>query len=833
MKIEISNKLNQCWNFVGEWMECAIWKDRHRVEVILPGDHDIEIESSSIFTGQASGYILYVSDDKETFLIIVLKQGQLWATATRTLFEVRSFFDSFSPYDSSEFHRAEGCYWAAGASPKLVVFGPDMSVLSPQELEECSQADYAKTGPKEETVSEESGPASSRRKTRSVKITVKNNFNEPFLFDGDWLEGGEWRVRPKVIEPNGGITTLELDEGFAGSVSGCCWFVSKLSKQHYLSMSFGNKPMSAFSFSAWGGQAPFDLPKAKSSSSLSSEMLTWKIESSGSSSRLRVAVEIPSFLTKYDPREFSATPRTPPPAEASTESRAIVAVADESSQNMDSMVTDLMNSTRPKNALVGLGSGLKYIGGGIVAGTAALVSAPVIGAKEEGGIGLLKGVAKGVGGFVGLTVAGAAVGVTQVVRGIANTPEAFTKGVKKDYKWDKTKGEWIKDVYVLRDLVEDAEREEALSDDEERSQRKPTGQVKETELYEVLGVGPQATTQDIKKAYYKKAVVVHPDKNRDNPDAHKQFQKLSQAYQVLSDPDSRGRYDAQGSESLDGSKNAHEMIDPRMFFGALFGSLKFEPYVGELSLAGLAKQMIRQGAQSAASNGNGLPPTGAAEKRRQRRRKIFCAKNLKIRLEEYVTDREEAKFIAHAYLEAVNLARTSFGLHMLRTLGWVYTYRAEKFLADERGHVVSKKWASWKSTGRNYSNMASVASNVTKAFVAVNRMTAEAEDNARNQMEASLPVLVETAWSMCQVDIEETVKAATKMVLKDVGEAWQIRIRRASAVQILGRVFEEVGLVLSGEPAGPDATVDQVVKQLEQAFVASLSKEDNDARPKQ
>lgn len=62
-------------------------------------------------------------------------------------------------------------------------------------------------------------------------------------------------------------------------------------------------------------------------------------------------------------------------------------------------------------------SGLKVAGAGVVAGTAALIAAPVIAAKEDGVTGFFKGLATGVCGAIGLTLGGAVAGATQVARG--------------------------------------------------------------------------------------------------------------------------------------------------------------------------------------------------------------------------------------------------------------------------------------------------------------------------------------------------------------------------------------------------------------------------------
>jgi curved DNA-binding protein CbpA len=55
--------------------------------------------------------------------------------------------------------------------------------------------------------------------------------------------------------------------------------------------------------------------------------------------------------------------------------------------------------------------------------------------------------------------------------------------------------------------------------------------VKDTELYDVLGVKPNATQSEIKKAYYKVARLTHPDKvGKDDPNAKEKFQKVGHAY---------------------------------------------------------------------------------------------------------------------------------------------------------------------------------------------------------------------------------------------------------------------------------------------------------------
>ena len=71
------------------------------------------------------------------------------------------------------------------------------------------------------------------------------------------------------------------------------------------------------------------------------------------------------------------------------------------------------------------------------------------------------------------------------------------------------------------------------------------------DYYEVLGVDKNATADDLKKAYRKLAIQYHPDKQQGKSDAEKKaaeekFKEAAEAYNVLSDPDKRARYDQFG-----------------------------------------------------------------------------------------------------------------------------------------------------------------------------------------------------------------------------------------------------------------------------------------------
>jgi len=95
------------------------------------------------------------------------------------------------------------------------------------------------------------------------------------------------------------------------------------------------------------------------------------------------------------------------------------------------------------------------------------------------------------------------------------------------------------------------------------------------DFYDILGISKGATAAEIKKAYRKKAIQYHPDKNPDNKEAEAKFKQAAEAYEILSDPDKKARYDQYGHAAFEGGGfggGGMNMDDIFSQFGDIFGS---------------------------------------------------------------------------------------------------------------------------------------------------------------------------------------------------------------------------------------------------------------------
>ena len=103
------------------------------------------------------------------------------------------------------------------------------------------------------------------------------------------------------------------------------------------------------------------------------------------------------------------------------------------------------------------------------------------------------------------------------------------------------------------------------------------------DFYDVLGVGKGADNNSLKSAYRKLAMKYHPDRNPGNASAEKKFKEISEAYEVLSNPEKKAAYDQYGHEAFTGPGGGQGGFSEG--FGSGFGSFSdiFEDFFGDAS----------------------------------------------------------------------------------------------------------------------------------------------------------------------------------------------------------------------------------------------------------
>jgi len=427
----------------------------------------------------------------------------------------------------------------------------------------------------------------------------------------------------------------------------------------------------------------------------------------------------------------------------------------------------------------------------------------------------------------------------RVQRGVeAKQVEMQTAKVAKEVGqvWNKEKKGW--EFYFLdKEWDELIETEKALkmasggssNSEEER-------EVKDREYYDLLGISTNATTGEIKKGYYKKARSCHPDKNRDDPEAHKKFQELSQAYNVLSDEELRAKYDKNG-KSENNAEDMKNNMDPMVFFNVMFGSTLVEPYIGELWIANAADSMFKMspeeleqfshpevgGDDSANTN---KEESQAKEKEKlnaveeelalkMAKRPVQCAKNLRTRVEKFEkldeTDTEAIKtFVESCHEEAVQIAQGEQGDKYLRAIGFALEVCAQEYIGHETSIFGGVVAGAMRGASALKGNMKVLGAGIKAASAGVRAMAqaeelkremeeqgGEIDDDGAIQMqesiEGSLPVFLELAWAINKRDIQSTLRKVCKKLFNDASVPKEVRLRRAQAVRLLGKEFKEVG----------------------------------------
>ena len=226
-------------------------------------------------------------------------------------------------------------------------------------------------------------------------------------------------------------------------------------------------------------------------------------------------------------------------------------------------LSDIFSVERPRSALSGLWSGAKNVGIGVAGGVVSSIATPVASGRAHGARGVATGLVKGLAAGTVMSLAGCVAGATQVVRGVVNTPEAIHQFASNEKVWDHDRCEWCEYDVVkentywatsgrkMSEILEVAKRRSQVDTPSPEDLQKTTSEYCDLTLYETLGVSPDASGSKIKAAYMQLALLHHPDRNPQTVETSKViFQKISEAYQVLSNDVLREKYNQGGLKAV-------------------------------------------------------------------------------------------------------------------------------------------------------------------------------------------------------------------------------------------------------------------------------------------
>ncbi|KAL3232939.1 Protein CAJ1 [Nakaseomyces bracarensis] len=356
--------------------------------------------------------------------------------------------------------------------------------------------------------------------------------------------------------------------------------------------------------------------------------------------------------------------------------------------------------------------------------------------------------------------------------------------------------------------------------------------VKDTTFYDVLGVSPDATPSDIKKAYRKKAMQTHPDKHPDDPDAQAKFQEVGEAYQVLNDPDLRKRYDEFGKDDAvpqQGFEDAEE------YFTAMFGGDGFKDWIGDFSLfkelneatemmgedscAGDTATSANGGVNGAADGTHVVKHDGNSESAKpgkltkEQREKLVemekkrraemakqveeLAKKLNDKLLKYtlaVKGGHLDEFSKKLDQEIEELKLESFGLELLYLIARIYKTKANNYLMAKKTFGFSKIFTSTRDNARSVKSAYNLLSTGMEAQKTMEQMSKVDEDTLDQYEKAKFEqdmagAALGVMWAMNKFELERKLKDVCNSVLNDKSVPSKERQEKAKAMLYIATKF--------------------------------------------
>ncbi|KAF9064958.1 X-domain of DnaJ-containing-domain-containing protein [Rhodocollybia butyracea] len=334
----------------------------------------------------------------------------------------------------------------------------------------------------------------------------------------------------------------------------------------------------------------------------------------------------------------------------------------------------------------------------------------------------------------------------------------------------------------------------------------------ETGYYDILGVSVTASTDEIKKAYR----------------GEERFKSIAIAYQTLSDPDLRSKYNEFGPKE---SAPEGGYVDPEEVFSAIFGGERFVGIIGQISLARDMKAALQEAEeaeetagedanriQDGKSKGKILSEEEKAKKEEKDRKKAAeraaaraervnkLVENLERKLGIFaesavgINDEDVTRsWRTICELEAEDLSKESYGPELLQAIGFTYASKAKHFLATNQTflgvggwlHNVQGKYHVFSetvSTLRAAIELKAVFDQIQAAEKAGNLSPEERKKLEEQAAEKGLQALFKGA----KLEIDSILREVCDRVLEDPNISREKAVFRAAALQILGDAYANV-----------------------------------------
>jgi len=364
----------------------------------------------------------------------------------------------------------------------------------------------------------------------------------------------------------------------------------------------------------------------------------------------------------------------------------------------------------------------------------------------------------------------------------------------------------------------------------------------ETGYYDILGVKIDANEDDIKRAYRRLAIKHHPDKNPNDITAAETFKAISEAYQILSDPQLRHKYNEFGPSQSASPEGG--FVDPEEVFGKLFGGEKFVPLVGNISIGRDMKDALVEADEEAAKAERGQAGEGgdevpggpkrlegkdgevqqkeiekqrkaekdekerkaSAERKKEREERVAkLVDNLERKLAVFTenatseTDRVAMEsWRAQCLLEAEDLKTESYGVELLHAIGYVYIAKSRQYLASNATPFGVGGW--FHGVKGNVNFFSETVSTVRAAMELKNIFEQIEQSEKKGLTEADKKRLEEQAaekalqalFKGARLEIQSILRETCDRVLGSPDLPREKRQLRSVALGILGEAYQSV-----------------------------------------